>query len=257
MTLRRLSQNLNVVAALRYISMSAIVIGYIAFNIPNMPLARASGTSLFPTCSTVSGTVTGIKGKSLQISSEQGGKIINAQYSNATDIVKEDVVTSSDLRKGIDVQVLITKAAQLVMLDPSDQPNGASALECQMPQSAQNSTPTAPGGSQIMVSQGTIQQITDNTFTILPRSGLPKTFAWTTNTAFVRYTDHQSPQILSSGASVLLVGPMSNGVIMASRITVLPNARQMGLMMSCKLPVLSCPPIPDFIALAILALVFV
>lgn len=255
MALHRLSQNLDVVTSLRYISMSAIVIGYVAFNIPNVTLARAFEPSVLSTCSTVSGTVTGISGQRLQIIPQQGKPLVNAQYSNATDIVKEDVVTYSALKKGIDVGVLVTKMAQLVMLDPTDQLSEAS-LGCQMLQPAQSPNSTTPSGSQVMVSQGSVQQITNNTFTILPRSGLPKTFTWATNTTFVRYTDHQSPQILSSGASVVLVGPMSNGVIMASRITVVPNARQMGLMMSCKLPVLSCPPIPDFIALALLALVF-
>ncbi len=260
MALHRLSQNLNVVTSLRYISMSAIVIGYVAFNIPNVPLARASGASMLPICSTVSGTITGTSGQKLQITSEKSGQIFNAEYSSSTDIVKEDVVASSDLRKGIDVEVLVTKTAQLVMLDPGDQPNEALSLGCQIShpdsKTAQSPTPPTSSGSQTMVSQGSIQQITDNTFTILPRSGLPQTFTWTTNTAFVRYTDHQSPQILSSGVPVLVVGPISNGVIMASRITVLPNAREMGLMMRCNLPVLSCPPIPDFIALAILALIF-
>jgi hypothetical protein len=148
----------------------------------------------------------------------------------------------------------------LVMLDPSDQPSEASSLGCQISHPAskttQRSTSSPSGGSQVLVSQGTIQQITDNTFTILPHAGLPKTFTWATNTTFIQYTDHQSSQILSSGTSVLLIGPMSNGVIMASRITVVPNGRSMAMMDRCTLPILSCPPIPDFIALALLALVF-
>jgi hypothetical protein len=261
-TLNRFSQPFAGFSSLRYISMSAIVIGSFALSSSNVCLAKAFLQSALPTCYTAFGNITSINGQNLQIAPEQGSTIVNAEYSNATHFLKEEVVTSSNLKKGIDVKVLANTEAELVILDPSDQLSETPSLGCRIahPDSQTTQRPTATPssgellGEPIIASQGTVQQITDNTFTILPHTGLPKTFMWAANTNFIQYTDYQYSQILSSGASVLLIGPIRNGVIIASRITVIPKAQTKGsLKQSCFL--LPGTFVCDLIALAFLALI--
>lgn len=230
MKLERFSQNFARFSSLYYISISAIFIGSFALNSFNVCLANTLLPPVLPTCFTVFGTITGISGRRLQIKSEQNNTVVHAQYSNATHFLKEEVVNSSSLKAGIDVQVLAGKEAELVILDPSDQFSEASSLGCRMPQT----TSTPSGGTSLIGSQGTIQQVTDNTFTILPHVGQPKTFVWTKNTNFLQYTDYPSSQILLSGMSVILTGPIHNGVIIASRITIVPQGQRKGsLKQSC------------------------
>lgn len=240
---------------LRYIFMSASIIGSVAISSSSVCLAKKSLPSVLPTCSTAIGTITSISGNQLQITLQQDTPVVYAQYSNATQFLKEDVVDFSFLREGINAQIQsrgASEIAETVLLNPSEQPLG-----CQMFHPVSQATPhptvTSPSSEPLVVNQGIVQQITDNTFTILPRTGQPKTFAWTTNTTFLQYTDFQSSQILSLGQSVLLIGPARNGVIMASRITVLPQVQKRGKR-SCfhSRSNVAC----DLIALGLLAIVF-
>jgi len=210
--------------------MSVIIIGSFAISSSGVCLAQAFLPSVLPTCFTTAGTITSISGNKLQITLQQSSSVVYAQYSNATQFLKEDVVDSSALREGIDVQVQASGAsaiAKTVLLYPSEQPLG-----CQMSPSVSQVNPSSmvtPLISEPLVtSQGIVQQITDNTFTILPRIGPPKTFVWTTHTTFLQYTDDQSSQILSLGQSILLIGPVRNGIIIASRIVVLSQAQKKG-----------------------------
>jgi hypothetical protein len=213
-----------------YLSMSAIFIASIVLSSSNVGLAKTFGPSVLPTCFTAMGTISSISGRQLQITPEQGGPIVYAEYSNATHFFKEQVVSSSALKEGTDVNVLAKEEAEVVLLDPSEQFSGTASLGCQMSQTIQRplATPSSssPSSGSFTVSQGTVQQITDNTFTISPHAGRLKTFAWAMNTTFLQYTDYQSSKILSLGVPVLVTGPIRNGVIIASRIIALPQVQR-------------------------------
>jgi hypothetical protein len=207
--------------------MSVIVVGSFIMISCNACLAKAFIPSALPFCSIALGTVKSISGQAILITPEQGNTTIHAKYSNDTHILKEEVVDSSALERGRHVQVLAPAAsneAGVVSLYPSNDTQQSLLLGCQMPQTTQNPAIT-PSGSGPIPSQGIIQQVTNNnTFTISLRTGQLKTFTWSVNTPFTQYTD-QSSKILSPGTSVLLIGPMRNGVIMASRIAVLPRGQ--------------------------------
>ncbi len=231
MTLNRSSQRSAGFSSLCYISMSIIVIGSFTLFSSNICLATSFVSPVIPSCSMVHGTLTGINGQQLLISPDQGNTPIHAEYSNATHILKEEAVGSSALKRGTDINVLAlatNNEAEMVLLNPINNTRQSPSLRCQIPQTAQNSTAT-PSGSRSsgepIPSQGIIQQVTDKTFTMSLRTGQLKTFTWSKQTPFIQSTDSQSSKILSSGASVLLIGPMRNGVIMASGIAVLPQGQ--------------------------------
>jgi hypothetical protein len=244
--------------------MSTIVIGSFIMISCNACLAKAFIPSALPSCTIAIGTVKSISGPEILITPEQGNTTIHAKYSNNTHILREDVVDSSALERGRHVQVLAPAAsnkAGVVSLYPNNDTQQR-PLGCQMPQSTQNPAIT-PSGSGAIPSQGIIEQVTNNnTFIISLRTGQLKTFTWSVNTPFTQYTD-QSSTILSPGASVLLIGPMRNGVITASRIAVLPQGQVKG---SLKEGADSCAPligpalcslVVDLGALAILARIFI
>ncbi len=238
--------------------MNTIFIASIILNSPNIGLAKAFLPSVLPPCFTAMGTISSINGRQLQITPEQGNPIVYAAYSNATHFFKEQVVSSSALKEGTDVNVLAKEEAEVVLLNPSEKLSGVASLGCQMSQTIQRppTTPSSslPNSGSFTVSQGTIQQITANTFTISPHAGMPKTFTWATKTTFLQYTDYQSSQLLASVMPVLVIGPMHNGVIMASRIIALPQAqRKNSLKQSCFL--LPGNFVCDMISLGLLLLI--
>jgi hypothetical protein len=211
--------------------MSTIVIGSFIMFSSNVCLATELVPSVLPSCSITLGTVTRINGQQLLVTPEQGNTPIQAKYSDTTHIIEKEVVGSSALRRGIDVKVLATAAnnqARVVVLNPSNDTRQSSLLGCQIPQTTQHpaATPSSSRSSDEPIpSQGIIEQVTNNAFTISPRTSQPKTFTWSTETPFIQYTDYQPAKMLSSGAPVLLIGPMRNGVIMASLIAVLPQGQ--------------------------------
>jgi hypothetical protein len=227
MTLDRSAQHFAGFSSLCYISMSMITIGSFIIISCSACLAKALGSSALPSCSVTLGTVTSRNGQQLLITPKQGNAPIHVRYSNATHILQEGVVESSALKKGIYVQVLVpagSNQAGVVMLNPGDNARQGSLLGCRMPQ-----TPAATSGrSKLISSQGIIQRVTNNTFIVSLRTGQPKTFTWSTNTTFIQYTDVQSSKILTSRASVLLIGPVRKGVIIASRIAVIPQGLMKG-----------------------------
>jgi hypothetical protein len=232
MTLNRSSQRCTGFYSLCYICMSMMAIGSFIIISCSACLAKAFGSSVLPSCSVTLGTVTSRNGQQLLITPQQGNTPMHVKYSNATHIIQENVVKSSALRKGIYVQVLVpagSNQAEVVILNLSNKTRRGSLLGCRMPQ-----TPTATlGGSKSILSQGIIQQVANNTFTISPRTGRPKTFTWSTNTTFIQYADLQSSKILVPKSSVQLMGPMRNGVIMASNIAVLPQGQMQGSSQKC------------------------
>jgi len=263
MTLNCSSQRFASFPSFCYIAVSMIAVGSFIIISCNACLAKAFVSSALPSCSITLGTVTSISGQQLLITPKQGNTPIHVEYSNATPILQEDVVDSSALRKGIDVQVLVparSNQAGVVILNPSNNTRQGSLLGCRMPQTPL--TPAAtPGRNKPIPSLGIMQQVTDNTFTISLRTGQMKTFTWSTNTTFIQYTDFPSSKILASRASVLLIGPERNGVIIASRIAVLPQRQMKG---SLKMGTQKCFDsgslgsfVCDLIVLAILAHVFI
>jgi hypothetical protein len=252
----RFTRRLARLHSLRYISLSVIIIGSLAISSSSVCLAQAFLPSVLPTCFSATGTITQISGNQLQITLQQGSPIVDTQFSNATQFLKEDIADSSALREGINIQVQARGAsaiAETVLLYSSEQPLGCR----QMSQSVSNTPPSSTSASlssePLVTSQGIVQQVTDSAFTILPRTGQLKTFVWTKNTTFLQYTNYQSSQILSPGQPILLIGPARNGAIMASRIVVLPQAQMKGKR--------SCfgsrsNVVCDLAALALLAVVF-
>lgn len=232
------SQYLAVFYPLGYLSVSTIFIASIILSSSNVGSAKEFQPSVLPSCFTAMGIISSISGRQLQITPQQGGPIVYAEYSNATHFFKEQVLSSSALREGTDVNVVAKEEAEVVLLNPSEKLSGAASLGCQMSQTIQPPPATSssglPSSGSLTVSQGTVEHITANTFTISSPVGRQKTFIWATNTTFLQYTDYPSSKILALGAPVLLIGPMHNKVIIASRITVLPQAqRKSGLKQSC------------------------
>jgi hypothetical protein len=229
-TFNRSSQRFAGFSSWCYISMSTIVIGSFIIFSSNVCLAKSFVSSVLPPCSMALGTITSRSGQQLLITPKQGASI-RAEYSNAIHILKGEVAGSSVLRRGRDVKVLAlatNNQARVVVLNPSNDTRQSSPLGCQIPQTTQNPAATPSGmrsSSEPIPNQGIIERVTDNTFTISLRTGQLKTFTWSTKTPFIQYTDSQSPKMLSSGAPVLLMGPMTKGVIKASRIAVLPQGQ--------------------------------
>ena len=222
MTLNCSSQRYAGFYSLCYICMSMMITVFLIIISCSACLAKDFGSSTLPSCSVTLGTVTSKNGQQLLITSQQGNHSTHIKYSNATNIIQENIINSSALRKGRYVQVLVpagSNQAEVVILTPSSKTRRGSLRGCRM---LQTSTATL-GVSKPILSQGIVRQVRNDTFTISLRTGQSKTFTWSTNTAFIQYVDFQSSKILVPKSSVQLIGPVRNGVIMASNIAVLPQ----------------------------------